>query len=77
MSFKFNPFTVKLDTVTDPAGSDTQVQFNDGGVFGGDAHFTYDKTNDVLHTHKIAGDATDGLIIESENGTDVGGAWSR
>jgi len=55
-----------------PGGSDTYVQFNDGGSFGGDEHFTYDKTNDVLHVHKIAGDATDGLIIESANGTDVG-----
>lgn len=54
------------------AGSDTQVQFNDGGSFGADVHFTYDKVNDVLHVHKIAGDATDGLLIESENGTDVG-----
>lgn len=29
-------------------GSDTQVQFNDGGGFGGDAGLTYDKTNDIL-----------------------------
>jgi hypothetical protein len=29
-----------------PGGSDTQVQFNDGGVFGGDAGFTYNKTTD-------------------------------
>ena len=31
------------------AGSDTQVQFNDGGTsFGGDAGLTYNKTTDVL-----------------------------
>ena len=31
------------------AGSDTQVQFNDGGVnIGGDAGFTYNKTTDVV-----------------------------
>jgi hypothetical protein len=30
------------------AGSNTQVQFNDGGVLGADAGLTYDKTNDVL-----------------------------
>lgn len=31
-----------------PGGSDTQVQFNDGGsALGGDAGFTYDKTNDL------------------------------
>lgn len=27
-----------------PAGSNTQVQFNDGGVFGGNPGFTFDKT---------------------------------
>jgi hypothetical protein len=27
-----------------PGGSDTQVQFNDGGVFGGDAGLTFNKT---------------------------------
>lgn len=31
-----------------PAGSDTQVQFNDGGAFGGDAGFTYNKTNKAV-----------------------------
>ena len=31
-----------------PGGSDTFVQFNDGGVFGGDANFAYTKSNDVL-----------------------------
>jgi len=31
-----------------PGGSDTQVQFNDGGSFGGDAGLTYNKTTDAL-----------------------------
>ena len=30
---------------TDPAGSDTQIQFNDGGSFGASANFTFDDTN--------------------------------
>lgn len=30
------------------AGSDTQIQFNDGGAFGGDAGLTYNKTTDTL-----------------------------
>lgn len=78
MAYSFNPFTGNFDYYTTgggsgtPGGSDTEVQFNDGGAFGGDPHFTYDKTNDALHVHKIAGDATDGLLIESANGTDVG-----
>ena len=29
-------------------GSDTQVQFNDGGVFGGDAGLVYNKTSNIL-----------------------------
>jgi len=33
---------------TPPGGSNTQVQFNDGGAFGGDAGLTYNKTTDVL-----------------------------
>ena len=31
-----------------PGGSDTQVQFNDAGSFGGDAGLTYNKTTDIL-----------------------------
>lgn len=31
-----------------PGGSDTQVQFNDGGSFGGDAGLAYNKTTDTL-----------------------------
>lgn len=36
-----------------PGGSDTQIQFNDGGVMGGDAGLTYNKTSDAL---SVAGD---------------------
>jgi len=36
-----------------PGGSDTQVQFNDGGSFGGDAGLTYNKTTDVLTINTI------------------------
>jgi hypothetical protein len=31
-----------------PGGSDTQVQFNDGGSFGGDSALVWDKTNNIL-----------------------------
>jgi hypothetical protein len=31
-----------------PGGSNTQVQFNDAGAFGGDADFTYDKVTKAL-----------------------------
>lgn len=32
-----------------PGGSNTQVQFNDAGTFGGDAGFTYDNVTNDLH----------------------------
>jgi len=38
-----------------PGGSNTQVQFNDAGSFGGDAGFTYNKTTDSL---TLAGNQT-------------------
>lgn len=41
-----------------PSGSDTQVQFNDAGVFGGDAGLTYNKTTDVLTSGKFISTST-------------------
>jgi len=35
-------------TITNPGGSDTQVQFNDGGIFGGSSAFTFNKTSNAL-----------------------------
>lgn len=35
------------------AGSDTQVQFNDGGSLAGDAGLTYNKTTDTLSTNNV------------------------
>lgn len=32
-----------------PAGADTNVQYNDGGSFGAEAAFTYNKTTNTLH----------------------------
>jgi hypothetical protein len=53
MGVTFNPFTGNLDFVgagsaTTPAGSDTQVQFNDGGAFGGDSGLVFNKTTNKL-----------------------------
>lgn len=33
---------------TSPGGSDTQIQFNDGGAFGGDADLTWGKTSHLM-----------------------------
>ena len=51
-----------------PAGSDTQVQFNDGGSFGGDAGLTYNKTTDTL---TLAGDlaVNGGDVTTTSTGT--------
>ena len=32
-----------------PGGADTEVQFNDGGAFGGDAGFTFDKATGLVN----------------------------
>ena len=60
MAYKYNPLLpAGLDQVSagggggTPGGADTQVQFNDGGAFGGDAGLTYNKTTDEL---TVAGD---------------------
>lgn len=46
-----------------PGGSNTQVQFNDGGsTFGGDAGFTYNKTTDYIN---IVGGITVGSAVPS------------
>lgn len=52
-----NDATLQWATVSggggSPGGSNTQVQFNDSGSFGGDAGLTYNKTTDTL---TVAGD---------------------
>ena len=48
-----------------PGGSDTQVQFNDGGSFGGDSGLLYNKTTDSL---TVSGDlAVNGGDITTTN----------
>ncbi|HIO04384.1 MAG TPA: hypothetical protein EYN08_02020, partial [Gammaproteobacteria bacterium] len=46
---------------TNPAGSDTQIQFNDGGSFGGDSGLTYNKTTDTLSATRLS--ASNGLAV--------------
>ena len=43
-----------------PGGLDTHVQFNDGGAFGGEAGFVYDKTADLLTLTRLSIGATQG-----------------
>lgn len=43
-----------------PGGLDTYVQFNDGGLFGGDAGLTYNSTTDILSVTGAVNVATGG-----------------
>jgi peroxiredoxin len=51
------------------AGSNTQVQFNDGNSFGGNANFTFDKTTSKLTVSFISGDGSNISNIAGANVT--------
>lgn len=51
-----------------PGGSDTQVQFNDSGSFGGDAGLTYNKTTNVLSVSNITALAATDLTFTNSGG---------
>jgi hypothetical protein len=44
---------VLFDVITEPAGLDTELQFNDSGVFGSSANLKFNKTTKTLTTDKI------------------------
>ena len=66
-----------------PAGSDTQIQFNDSGAFGADSLFNWDNTNKRLGVGEttptarvhIKGEgstsATTSLLVQNSAGTDI------
>lgn len=61
---------------TSPAGSDTQVQFNDGGSFGASAELTFDGT--ALKTTQLVATDTDEsptaqISLEDADGNKIGG----
>jgi len=47
-----------------PGGADTNVQYNDGGSFGGDSNFTWDKNNLIFKVGDIA--SNDLFLIVSD-----------
>ena len=55
-----------------PGGSDTQVQFNDGGVFGGDSALTWNKTTNTLLIGLAAGSGTVTTPSASVSGENAG-----
>lgn len=54
-------------TNTGDAGSDTQVIFNDGGSYGGDSNFTFDKDNDVLSVTEVEGRLDGSVVFEAKS----------
>ena len=52
---------------TSPGGSNTQVQFNDGGSFGGDSNFTWNKSSDTLTIS--VNHINDALLLTSTEGS--------
>ena len=46
--YKAPTWMLKSASVASVGGANTQVQFNDAGVLGGDADLTWDKTNNKL-----------------------------
>jgi hypothetical protein len=58
--------------VSTPGGSDTQIQFNDGGAFGGDADLTWDKTNNVLNIGGTPPAAATSSLNQDASGVSVG-----
>ena len=48
------------------AGSTTQIQFNDGGTFGADADFTFDKSSNLLRVTNISGSLTGSNVLTGQ-----------
>lgn len=48
-----------------PGGANTQVQFNDAGVFGGDAGFTYNKLTNTLSSDTIISTVSNATTINA------------
>lgn len=56
-----------------PGGADTQVQYNDGGAFGGEATFAYNKTSNTLTINNIVSQDQVALAITGGGSTTAAG----
>ena len=59
-------YEIEIDTVATPGGSDTQVQFNNSGAFGGSANLTWDGSHLLI-------DAEGDLRLGDNSGTEYVG----
>lgn len=55
-----------------PGGSNTQVQFNNAGEFGGDAGFTYDQTTNILAVQQVNANFVGNLTGTADNAITAG-----
>lgn len=75
MGYKYNPFTGTFDDAGSggagtPGGTDTQIQFNDGGTFGADAGLAFNKTTGKL--------SVGGKIVTTSNPVlDLSQSWGN
>jgi hypothetical protein len=61
---------MQIHPISKPGGSDTEVQYNDDNVFGGDATLTFNKTTKTLTSTGII-DASAGEVLVEDKDTDV------
>ena len=62
-------------SATPPAGNDTEVQWNNNGVFGANSNFTFDDSNQTLQltgNQTIVGNADERQLIVRANSTETG-----
>jgi len=57
------------DVSISPAGSNTQVQFNDSGVFGSSSSLTFNKTTNTLAVTTVNATALSGSLTKLSNGS--------
>lgn len=55
-----------------PGGSDTQVQFNDGGAFGGDSGFTFNSSTNQLSVTNVTSTAITSTILYASSAVGIG-----
>jgi hypothetical protein len=72
-TLSINGVTVNAGAVTGPAGSNTQVQFNNNGALGGSSGFTFNDSNDTLTVSNLTVSGTtttvntDNLTVKDPN----------
>jgi hypothetical protein len=58
--------TFAAPPTTAPAGSTTQIQYNNAGAFGADANFTFTSGTNTLTAGNITGSGTTSMVVQSK-----------